>query len=654
MKRFQMILCLLAVLVLVSGCAPAEPRPSGSQSATAATAPGASATMPTQPPEAFLFPYADDEELTMAYEAGFVPEALWSAMEKTVTLAEFTGMVRTVVAEADPGATAAFDEYMGTAGTIAQPTDRSLAAIVLYYGTHVLEIPEHTWFSLRQSSDCWATGAMGLNDFMGDRWGEFQHLYCAEGYEGTFPHVYEGGYACEGFWDGSVDVAAYFSMLNRSTYDGRMYFDYDFEENTMHMDYTVSVEAGIRAVTRFYVMCHQEALFMSSMQERLANTPHKQPIEDYNIHDFVDGITVGIHYNHGQTDWRDMQGAVHIQGDGFYEKMLSSWEVLTGRDNQKAVIKAYKEMGFDTVRMPVTWTPYMDPVTDEIDEGFLDYVEYQVNLLLDEGFRVIMNSMGDYASADGACVDGVLVGNWMEPEYAESVNDRYRTMWLQIAERFKDYDEDLVFESLNEPQQSIFPEYSTGDYAYQGDRINELNQIFVDVVRSTGGNNEKRALMIVPLWGQFFMDTLVPPMDDHIFASYHTYFSNNGAIGFYDLSADEAATDEAGDFLHWSQEDTVLQSWVDKTYEQIRVFKETYGIPVVIGEFSPSMKVPEEDRIFMTQYVMNKAQSLNCPVIFWDGYFGGEGDVGFYLLGKDEWRSPALFEALMELAAQRQ
>ncbi len=496
---------------------------------------------------------------------------------------------------------------------------------------------------------------MALNDVMGEKWTEFKYLYCEEAYAGTFPHVYEGGYACEGFWDGSVDVAAYFSMLNRSTYDGRMYFDYDFEENTMHMDYAVSVEDGIRAATRFYVMCHQEELFMSSMQEYNAASAHKQPIEDYNIHDLVDSIGIGIHYNHAQTDWMDTEGKTYITGDSFYDKMISAWETFTGRDNQKAVLNAYKEKGFDTVHLTITWTPYMDPETCQIDPGFLDYVEYFANLILDEGMNCIIASNRDFANGNTAIINGEAVSNWMEPEYKDAVDKKVYALWSQVAERFKHYDQRVMFKPFVEPQQEIFPAVETGDYNYQAARVNELNQIALDAVRTVGGNSEKRPMILGPLWGQFFMEAMIPPEDDYVIAYYHTYFSGTSYLSLFGLPEDAVPTNEEGNFTEWSSENIYLRTMVEKTYDQIRVFKEKFGIPVIIGEFAPSLALSEDDFIDMTTLVMQQANAIDCPIIFWDGYFGdnGEADVGFYLLGKDEWRTPALFEAIMELADQR-
>ncbi len=659
MKHLKWLLSMfLCFMILLVGCVdePAETTDIGNKQTDeiSTNQTEANETKPPEPDE-FVFAYGDDEELAMAYEKGFVPKALWGKMGENISLSDFVNMVRAIAAEENAAVLAEFDGYMGEAGNIAAPADRSLASIVLYYATYLLEVPERTWFSLLEDGSCWSTHGADLNDYMGERWDEFKHLYAEnEAYSGAFPRIYEGGYAWwDMFWEGDASVAAYFSMLNRSTFEGRMYFDFDFENKTFHMDNMVSVEEAIRAATRFYVMCNHEEVFLDSMREHNAASPHKKPIEDYDINALADSITIGIHFNHAQTDWLDSEGEYYLEGDRFWQKMTEKWEVLTGRDNAKAVLKAYKEKGFDTVQLAVTFTPYFNTETDKLDEEFLDYIEYWTNLILDEGMKCIIGSQRTYAAGNTAFVDGEPTDIWMEPEYKEAVNAEFGAMWSQIAKRFRDYDERVMFKPFIEPQQAIFPDIETGDYEYQASRINELNQICVDVVRAVGGNSEKRPLILGPMWGQFFMEAMVPPKDDYVIAYYHTYFSGTGAIGFYDLSADQVVANENGDILRWSQEDKVLMEWVDRTYEQIRVFKEKYKIPLIIGEFATSALLSEEDKIFMTSYVVSKANELDCPVIYWDGYFGGDGDTGFYHLGRDEWRTEALIDEMMRLAEAR-
>lgn len=597
-----------------------------------------------------VFQFSGDEELLLAYEMGFVPEVMWEDLTADVSLADFCAMLKSIIAGTDASKVAEFEAYAGSGMTLKLPVDRSLASIALYYAADVLDLPEITWFSTGDPSNCWAIVGPELNNIIGEKcWDEIKNKHYEPEYAGVYPRKGEGGDAWDGHWDGDVYVAAYFAMLNRSTYDGRLFFDYDAEANSMHMDRTVTQESAIRAAARFYVMCHMEELYMQSMKTANAASAHKTPVSEYNTEALVADMSIGIHYNQSNTDWLDREAGYVYGYDGFYDKVLDEWCEIS-RDNQKAVLKAYREAGFNVIRMPVTWTPYVDDETYEIDEGYLDYVEYQVNLILDEGMYCIINTMNDYmdVSTRAAYVNGKWVDDWMEPEHADAVNARYAAIWQQVAERFKDYDEHLIFEALNEPIEAAFPD---GDaYEYQGGRINELNQIFVNTVRATGANNSVRTLMLNCLWGQFFLDTLVPLEDDHLVATYHTYFVNEGALGIYNLPNDVPVNSE-GIFTEWSRENPTLRSWVEQTFEQIKQFKESTGVPLIIGETSGCVTLSEEENIDLLTYVLSMAEDQGVPVILWDGYWGSadyEGDLSLYNLGRDEWNSQALLDAVME------
>ena len=641
------VLCLLIsaaiLLTLFSGCGAktAEVSPTETELIESSV---------TDAPTGWVFPYSDNEELLLAYESGFVPEAMWEQMENDVTLADFCAMLKSIISGADASKVAEFEAYAGKAMTLEQPVDRGLASIALYYACDVLDLPEETWFSTCENSDCWRTVGPELNTVIGDKcWEEINNKHYEPEYAGVYPRAGEGGEAWGDRWDGDVNVAAYFAMLNRSTYDGRLFFDYDAEANSMHMDWTVTQESAIRAAARFYVMCHMEELYMKSMKDVNAVSAHKTPVAEYDTAELVDDMKIGIHYNHGQTDNLNREAGYESGYDSFYDKMLREGVSQVSRDNQKAVLKAYHEAGFNVIRMPVTWTPYVDDETYEIDEGYLDYVEYQVNLILDEGMYCIINTMNDYMDVGtrAAYVNGEWNSDWLEPEYAEAVNARYSAIWQQIAERFKDYDEHLIFEALNEPAEAAFPDGSA--YEYQGGRINELNKIFVDTVRSTGSNNSVRTLMLNCLWGQFFLDALVPPDDNHLVATYHTYFVNEGALGIYNLPNDVPVNAE-GLFTEWSRENPTLRSWVEQTFEQIRQFKERTGIPLIISETSGCVTLSEEENLDLLTFVLSMAKDQGVPVVLWDGYWDSadyEGDLGLYNLGQDVWNSQAILDAVM-------
>lgn len=168
-------------------------------------------------------------------------------------------------------------------------------------------------------------------------------------------------------------------------------------------------------------------------------------------------------------------------------------------------ISGVHSYGFNTLRIPVAWSSMMvEDGSYKIDERFLGRVEEIVNYALNEGMYVVLNEHWDY-------------GWWgLFSLNEEEAFKRYETFWTQIAERFKDYSDHLIFEGSNEELGDAFVMnvYPTGyrDSVMAGDDktkqhgqmtkdekfalTNKINQRFVDLVRSSGGNNAYRHLLV--------------------------------------------------------------------------------------------------------------------------------------------------------------
>lgn len=167
----------------------------------------------------------------------------------------------------------------------------------------------------------------------------------------------------------------------------------------------------------------------------------------------------------------------------------------------QAMIDGMKAAGFDTIRIPVAWMTNATHLYEgdyTIDADYMDRVEKVVRYARKAGMYVIINDHWD--------------GGWYGMFGSESAETRalameaYKGMWQQIAERFRDYSDYLIFESANEELGGRFDEnsplycsdsvvtYLTDDERYA--LTNEINQTFVDVVRATGGNNATRFLLI--------------------------------------------------------------------------------------------------------------------------------------------------------------
>lgn len=161
-----------------------------------------------------------------------------------------------------------------------------------------------------------------------------------------------------------------------------------------------------------------------------------------------------------------------------------------------AQMKAYKKSGFDSIRIPVAWTNAMSYEKGDytINKAYLDRVETIVNYALDAGLYVVFNDHWD--------------GGWWgmfgsaNPQTRKNAMELYVDMWTQIANRFKNYSDYVIFEGGNEEIGSRLNDVNvckdsgtlSEDECYE--TVNLINQTFVDTVRGTGENNSQRFLLI--------------------------------------------------------------------------------------------------------------------------------------------------------------
>lgn len=179
------------------------------------------------------------------------------------------------------------------------------------------------------------------------------------------------------------------------------------------------------------------------------------------------------------------------------EADISDYETIWGQPiTTQEMVTGMKNAGFDSLRIPVAWTNTMNYENGDytIREDYIDRVEEIVNYALNANMTVVINDHWD--------------GGWWGMFGSETQETRdkgmalYTSMWTQIAERFKDYPYEVIFESANEELGSRFNDRDVAkdsgalseDDCYA--MTNTINQAFVDLIRSTGGNNTQRFLLI--------------------------------------------------------------------------------------------------------------------------------------------------------------
>lgn len=326
--------------------------------------------------------------------------------------------------------------------------------------------------------------------------------------------------------------------------------------------------------------------------------------------DFLNQITVG--WNLGNSldscvsgEYRNLDGR---QETSFYETAWGN-PVVT-----KELIDSVYEAGFNTIRIPVTW--YYNTYIDQngvlqIQEGWIDRVREVVDYCMDKDMFVILNSHHEGEIIYASTADFGIV------------SQRAEELWESIADSFSEYDNRLIFEGYNE----INDETDSWDPTQENVEINNaLNQIFVDTVRNSGGNNANRLLMIgtyLNLYDSIETNGFVLPkdtVDDHLMIDVHCY---------------EDAFDQE----------------LEKTFDSLVAFSEQAGAPVVIGEFgTTSTYTPEGYRSIHAGNYIARANEHLIKCIWWDN--GSSDKFAIFDRKTNTISEPDIVSALMNPVAK--
>ena len=261
----------------------------------------------------------------------------------------------------------------------------------------------------------------------------------------------------------------------------------------------------------------------------------------------------------------------------------------------RAVIDAAAELGFRTLRIPITWAFHQrDRAPFEIESQYLEDIEEIVRFGFQNGMHVIINVHHD--------------NEWVvpTPESADATNARLTSLWTQVGEHFMAYNDSLIFETLNEPRIEGIPEEWTGGTVEGRAFVNEYNKTAVDAIRATGGNNALRHIMI-PTWAASTvpetMDDLVIPNDDpKVIVSLHSYFDWD----FAGLAQDTWGEDA---------DRTALQGELQRIHQKWIVEENR---PVVLGEWGTIRDNEINQRLDYAELYARTAAELGMPTIVWD------------------------------------
>ena len=324
---------------------------------------------------------------------------------------------------------------------------------------------------------------------------------------------------------------------------------------------------------------------------------------------------------------------------------LSYESMWSGTKTTQEMITAIKAAGFQTIRIPVSWHNHVSGDNYTISDVWMNRVQEVIDYAVNEDMYIIINIHHD-----------ILEGYYYPTKEQFETSSKYITsIWKQIAERFIEYDDHLIFEAINEPRMrgtnyEWWLDMNVDECKEAVDCINRLNQQFVDTVRATGGINATRYLMVpgycaspeFALIDQFVLPTDLETNINKIIVSVHAYTPYKFAL---------QSQNESGSTDMFSIANKIGTGDID--YFMNRLYHKfiSNGTPVVIGEFGARDKGGNvQDRTEYTAYYVASARANGITCIWWDNNaFAGTGEnFGLFKRQRLTWLYEVIKDALIQ------
>ena len=243
-----------------------------------------------------------------------------------------------------------------------------------------------------------------------------------------------------------------------------------------------------------------------------------------------------------------------------------------------------KKANINCIRIPITWCNFIniDNNVVIISTNFIEYLKEIVDKALASGFVVIIDMHHD---------DQTWLKVACTKKEFKRVCNIYKQLWTKISYIFKDYNENLVFEGMNEIIDRSDPEY----YDWLGKkkvffkRISKLYKVFIESVRQFSDNNKERVIMISTYGAQIHdiaLKNFKYPKDDNIIVDLH-FYSKHTDIEYY-----------------------------NRKFEYVKKYLINKNIPIILGEIGT--KKGFEQNIEIIKVYKKYADSLNIKCVLWD------------------------------------
>ncbi len=369
----------------------------------------------------------------------------------------------------------------------------------------------------------------------------------------------------------------------------------------------------------------------------------------------TEGITVPVMENMKQYEIPDNEAMAFVRdmkvgwnlgntfdatyNDNRHDTSLKLESYWNGAVTTKELIETLKEAGFNSIRIPVSWHNHVDE-NDVIDEAWLNRVKEVAGWVLDLGMYAIVNIHHDNEPAFF----------YPDKAHTERTDAYLAAIWTQLAEAFKDCDDHLILEAMNEPRlkdtnYEWWWDENSAECKEAMERINELNQKFVDVIRASGGNNATRYLSIPSYdaspWYAANEAFRLPedPAENRLIVAAHAYTPYNFALNVN-------SSDKTFDLENEPEKKREITEFLNALYDRFVA----NGIPVIMDEFGAIDKDNTQARVNFSAYYVAAASIHGITCFWWDnGNYKGGGER-FSLINRKtlEWYYPDIVLALME------
>lgn len=350
-----------------------------------------------------------------------------------------------------------------------------------------------------------------------------------------------------------------------------------------------------------------------------------------------------------RTGW-NLGNTLDAHNADSFENQPANTEISWGQpETTKEMIDGLAASGLKTIRIPISWTPHINSEY-EIDSKWMNRIKQIVDWCLESGMNAIINTHHDnYINQNIVfAFQGYYPNNFAREKSKKYIGE----VWKQISEAFMNYDDRVIFEPLNEPrlrghEHEWVYSHDCPHCREAMDVINELNQLAVDTIRASGGNNRTRTILVpsyvaspqAAFTEEFRMPKDIEGNQGKIALSVHMYtpynFAMNCGDGSYDSFNDKTRKE------------------LDEHFEILERLFVKKGYPVIIGEYGATNKGNKEERIKWFIYYLKNSYKRGIVCMLWDNgiEYNKENPAegfGFYDRKNCKWFDEDIRKAIME------